>query len=53
MSGKIKNGLEEIICVEGYLLYNIYYMVCKKSKDIPKTILADMENNKNINVTHL
>lgn len=30
MSGKIKNGLEEINFVEGYLLYNIDYIVCKK-----------------------
>ncbi|MBC5627628.1 hypothetical protein H8S20_01855 [Clostridium sp. NSJ-6] len=46
----MKNGLEEDTFVEAIssdtMLIDIDRMVCKKNKNIPETILADMENNK-------
>ena len=46
----MKNGLEEDTFVEAIssdtMLIVIDRMVCKKNKNIPETILADMENNK-------
>lgn len=46
----MKNGLEEDTFVEAIssdtMLINIDRMVCKRNKNIPETILADMENNK-------
>lgn len=46
----MKNGLEEDTFVEAIssdtMLIDINRMVCKKNKNIPETILADMENNK-------
>ena len=46
----MKNGLEEDTFVEAIssdtMLIDIDSMVCKKNKNIPETILADMENNK-------
>ncbi|SCJ62065.1 Uncharacterised protein [uncultured Clostridium sp.] len=46
----MKSGLEEDIFVEAIssdtMLIDIDRMVCKKNKDIPETMLADMENSK-------
>lgn len=46
----MENGLEEDTFVEAIssdtMLIDIDRMVCKKNKNISKTILADMENNK-------
>ncbi len=46
----MKNELEEDTFVEAIssdtMLIDIDRMVCKKNKNIPETILADMENNK-------
>ena len=46
----MKNELEEDTFVEAIssdtIFIDIDRMVCKKNKNIPETILADMENNK-------
>lgn len=46
----MKDGLEEDIFVEAIssntMLIDIERMVCKRNKNIPETMLADMENHK-------